>query len=364
MLDSGISRLLGQIYSDSGDSEGLARLLDEVIVRTGSGLGFLATADLSAERVLRTQLFGQVESRTVDAIAQFEAGEVRTDPTFAYLSAGPGRRYFDTSSAMTPEEHATHPHLLWNRHHMRASHWIVGHSQVVAGMGFGMSLHAGDPTSPHGAEQKQLFALLFEHFDRAARLSARPPDLHNPGQAIVLIDVTGQVSAMSDAAGAIVGGHDGLRMQGRQLMVDHAPAQRRLQRLIASALGAIATGAIGGALAIERPSGLRPFALIVDPLPAQAGLARFMSGALVRIVDPEMGAPVGAADRWRTLWGLTPAEARLAETMTANGCDLRDAGDRLGVTYATVRTQLAQIFAKTGTNGQPELMRLLARISG
>jgi DNA-binding CsgD family transcriptional regulator len=115
---------------------------------------------------------------------------------------------------------------------------------------------------------------------------------------------------------------------------------------------------------VARASGARPYAVLVDPLPDQAQLAAFARGALIRIVDPEAQPLPDAVARWRTLWGLTAAEARAASALVAHEFDLRAAAEASGITYATIRTQLAAIFAKTGTGGQPELMRLLTRVSG
>jgi DNA-binding CsgD family transcriptional regulator len=58
------------------------------------------------------------------------------------------------------------------------------------------------------------------------------------------------------------------------------------------------------------------------------------------------------------LFHLTPAEARLASFL-ANGVSVEDAAAQLGVTRNTVRTQLQAVFAKTRTNRQGDLIRLI-----
>ena len=52
---------------------------------------------------------------------------------------------------------------------------------------------------------------------------------------------------------------------------------------------------------------------------------------------------------------LTPAEARLALHLVA-GETLRSAEAKLGITYETARTHLKNIFNKTGTSRQAELV--------
>ena len=58
------------------------------------------------------------------------------------------------------------------------------------------------------------------------------------------------------------------------------------------------------------------------------------------------------------LFGLTYAETRLIGLLATN-MDLRDATASLGIALTTARTHLQHIFEKTGTNRQPELMKLV-----
>jgi DNA-binding CsgD family transcriptional regulator len=62
--------------------------------------------------------------------------------------------------------------------------------------------------------------------------------------------------------------------------------------------------------------------------------------------------------RLRAAFSLTEAEARLAAQLAA-GQDLRAAADKLGITYGTARTRLADIFQRTETRRQTELIKLL-----
>ena len=60
-------------------------------------------------------------------------------------------------------------------------------------------------------------------------------------------------------------------------------------------------------------------------------------------------------DLLRCHFGLTPAEARLALHLVA-GETLRSAAVKLSISYETARTQLKNIFSKTGTCRQAELV--------
>ena len=62
------------------------------------------------------------------------------------------------------------------------------------------------------------------------------------------------------------------------------------------------------------------------------------------------------------MFGLTAAEGELASAIAAGATPTELARERR-VSRATVRSQLARIFAKTRTHRQPELVALLARVS-
>ncbi len=60
----------------------------------------------------------------------------------------------------------------------------------------------------------------------------------------------------------------------------------------------------------------------------------------------------------RSTYGLTPAEARLAQQLV-NGDALTAIAEKLGLAHNTVRNQLKSIFSKTGTKRQAELVGLI-----
>ena len=82
----------------------------------------------------------------------------------------------------------------------------------------------------------------------------------------------------------------------------------------------------------------------------QADVALF----IIRADDEQ---PV-SADRLRMLFGLTPAETRLAEHL-ARGINLSEISERLGLSRETCRSQLRSIFVKTRTNRQGELVAVI-----
>lgn len=70
---------------------------------------------------------------------------------------------------------------------------------------------------------------------------------------------------------------------------------------------------------------------------------------------------VASAQQLMTLFGLTPAEARVVRAL-AHGDTLEQYASREEVKHATVRTQLQAAFAKTETTSQKDLVRLVVTL--
>jgi len=69
---------------------------------------------------------------------------------------------------------------------------------------------------------------------------------------------------------------------------------------------------------------------------------------------------VPSAEILRALYGLTPAESRLAVAL-ARGKELKEACDECSITYTAGRAHLRSIFTKAGVRRQAELVSLLLR---
>jgi DNA-binding CsgD family transcriptional regulator len=100
---------------------------------------------------------------------------------------------------------------------------------------------------------------------------------------------------------------------------------------------------------------------------AQKAYLKRMGGHLVeaisrfrRVRSPPDSAPLSL---WQAAFSLTRAEARVAAEVWA-GKTMSEAAKTLSVAPSTVRTQLAQVFAKTRTSKQSELVRALAAVAG
>jgi DNA-binding CsgD family transcriptional regulator len=62
------------------------------------------------------------------------------------------------------------------------------------------------------------------------------------------------------------------------------------------------------------------------------------------------------------LYGLTPAEARIAELLVG-GATPAQVATELGLRGSTVKTHLLRVYEKTGVHRQSDLIRLAASLS-
>ncbi|WP_270939450.1 helix-turn-helix transcriptional regulator, partial [Falsiroseomonas oryzae] len=85
-------------------------------------------------------------------------------------------------------------------------------------------------------------------------------------------------------------------------------------------------------------------------------------GAMLLVTDGARRPAPNAALLGR-MFGLTPAEARLAAALAA-GRSAADHAKARGVSVETVRSQLAAIRRKTGCRRQADLAVLLTRLPG
>ena len=162
----------------------------------------------------------------------------------------------------------------------------------------------------------------------------------------------------------------GFKNRKAERVLERSPSLREDDRgylsAIPRALSLQIRKAIQGACVHSRVAGLRiadasaPFWLGLIFTPLLTSRAGAPCNAAVWIVDTT--APGAGNERLLcTLFGLSPAEARLALGLVA-GHTLETYSRQAGVGIATVRSQLHSIFAKTDTRRQAALVALLSKL--
>ena len=81
--------------------------------------------------------------------------------------------------------------------------------------------------------------------------------------------------------------------------------------------------------------------------------------AIALVVDPDRKPDI-SAEAMASIFGCTAAEARLASALVA-GKRLEDIGEEFGVKQTTITFHLQNLFQKTHTHRQADLVALLIR---
>ncbi len=179
---------------------------------------------------------------------------------------------------------------------------------------------------------------------------------------VLILNESGGVLGANKGARRIVDSGDVLTIGEDGLAVDWGWRRLRFRDLLVGERGK------GGgrrnrvpevpAFTIARGGRLRPISVVVVPIgEGDGGRSGGSPAAIVYVGDPDQPAEIDPA-RLSQIYGLSRAEARVV-ALLATGQRLDEVAENLGVAYETVRKHLKQVFAKTGTDRQAELVRVL-----
>ncbi|MEO3430797.1 hypothetical protein AAFN88_18225 [Pelagibius sp. CAU 1746] len=241
------------------------------------------------------------------------------------------------------------------------------------GIVFNLSLLRSADVGPFRAEEVRRFGKLQTHLCRALRTAQRletltaesgttAAALDRLDQGVIFVSGRGRVLHCNVAAEMLLRRGSGLTLRGGRLTAVDPAARQGLARLLRQTQEP--AGGAPGSLVVPRSDGPRPLVLNAVALSVQA--SRFVADqASVMVLISNLSAPrrpdLGLLP---ALYGLTPAEARLAGALLAGG-GLRQAAATAGMTYETGRWYLKVLLQKTHTSRQSELVaRLLTDLGG
>lgn len=220
-----------------------------------------------------------------------------------------------------------------------------------------------------------LLQQLVPHIQRATRIGSamtqfkRQLDngtaaLDQMAVGIALFSSTGELVFLNRAATAIINEADALTVCQRLLLPVRTQDAVWFKRLVSRA-ARLAPPRSGGAMQIIRISGKRPLQLIVTPLPERGTAfvnSEFRATAIGLIAGHEQQF-TDVRTLLPHLFDLTAAETRVAIGLLT-GLSVKAIAEEAQTTVNTVRTQIAQLFAKTGTHRQAEVTTLLHTVCG
>jgi len=308
------------------------------------------------------------------------------DPTVQYLVAHPNQPIVHDGLVISESEKDKHPYYDWHNRNIDTRFRMVGQTRVKSAVQAGVALHRTRKAGRYEPKDIQRFGVLHGHLERALAIGFRIGSLgtmqqvttdwldQNPA-AVLFLDERKRIVFANRAARLFESEADGIRFAGDGITLLHKRDNEKLDSLLGQVIAQVsaAPGSTGSANASAgigddsnpsgmmralRPSGKRPYMIHVSPVSGRRPVMSFSRPAVcVVITDPERHAKL-PANRLQVAFGLTEAEARLA-ALLAEGDEVRTAAGKLGITYGTARTRLAEIFQKTETKRQGDLIRLL-----
>ena len=177
---------------------------------------------------------------------------------------------------------------------------------------------------------------------------------------VILLDERGAPIAINRIADRILAANDGLVLDRDGPAASNPKQTGELRRAL---VGAAKTGAsngedAGAVMRLARPSGRSPLEVVVTPIDGKSSsLFDHRAAAAIFVTESDVQVD-GTPERLRRIYGFTPVEAEVAARIAA-GRRLPAISEDLGVTIHTVRGHLKQLFVKTDTHRQPDLVRVL-----
>jgi DNA-binding CsgD family transcriptional regulator len=243
------------------------------------------------------------------------------------------------------------------------------------------SLYRGRDEPRFGEPEKNKLSLLVPHFSRALGVMLRLRDaefrvatslaaLDRIASGILLFSPGGAVTFANETARRIFEEGDSLKLSqtggAQHLAGRNAHVNARLNEALATALdrNLVEVPHFARSVAVPRSSQVIPYSVQFSALPPRNEFGEDSTAphAIAFITDCSAPQKTDAA-LLRQVFGLTPAEARAALALCEGG-SIEETVASLGVAASTLKTQLGNIYQKTGVDTRARLVKLVLALAG
>jgi DNA-binding CsgD family transcriptional regulator len=283
----------------------------------------------------------------------------------------PGQRNFQDSQHIEERDiDGNHGYASEQSDHDSIRYYLGGHIRTAGGTEGVLGLAFREDEGHAKSEHIKRLSVLLPHIRRAIEIGQQLGIWRNLADVnleimnrlthgVVLLDARQRVMSVNLCAERILGRPSPLCIREGVLFAHDHGVHRELQSLICQSVASSrASGSFnGGMITMRFHQGSTVIHVVVSPIQITNGTQEVCPpAAAVFLHDPT--AMQLDQQAMRQGFGLTIAESRLA-ALLIDGRSLQESSVELGVTLHTVRSQLKCIFAKTGVNGQTDLLRIL-----
>jgi DNA-binding CsgD family transcriptional regulator/PAS domain-containing protein len=365
-----ISGLISAIYDCVLDPELWKPTLTQLVEAFASQTGVLGLTDLHRATALASKMVG-MDPRWQEVLER-HGPEIHSFTAPAYPTQESLDEPFVVSRRLSPEYCATSAY-----YHQVLREWglvyviqlmLITTPTRLAGVGFGRGERHGVITD----REIRLARLMLPHLRRAVTITdvldanaiarGRFQDTFNLFRGgLVLVDPRGVILYANKTAEAMFASGTVVQSNRGILRVVSALAAAELRSAIALAAGnETELGKIGLSVRLTGDDAPKTMLAHVLPLAGSHLRSRLQAAAVAGVFIRETNFDIAPTlDNFARLYKLTGAELRVLQAIVDIG-GVPDVADALGVSESTVRTHLKELFEKTATHRQVELVKLLA----
>ena len=370
---SKFSETLGKLYDAAFDTNKWKPFLADLTEIFESDAAHLLAAEWNDEQVFLSVYHG-VSDTMLQAYSEFMFDE-ENDPRPAYVRLHPGKPFHWGMLPNVDEFLKSRVYLELFEPHGCHDQLLVGipvEKNLSPARHLGLGVWRDRSRGVYSEKDCDLLSEFVPHIRRVFELQRQFVSgqfVDNPAIdvlktlpiGVLLCDTGAHVHFANDIARRITGRGDGLTEEHGALWAGQTAVTELLRDHIHRAVEAFGSSdpELPATISIERSADQSPLLVMIgavskDASGLQSNLFR-QPLAVVYVSDPDIQQET-SEDLLQRLFGLTNAEAELLKRIVG-GSSLKLAAKRCSITEGTARSYLKQIFAKTNTTGQADLVR-------
>jgi DNA-binding CsgD family transcriptional regulator len=365
-----LGRLLENIYMTAADPDAWMPLLRDLVGATASRSARLLVMNAEADRVFSSRKLN-IDDAYHRRYTDYFVNKCPWRPELRRMA--PGRLYstYLHFSCRQPDFYRTEFFNDWARY-QNIHHGICGTVYRGCGQTVQLLIQRTRGQGHYTEEETAFVNQLVPHMQHAFLISAKMARIRSRSEAAALaaererlpfflLDRNRKVIHCSPDAERLVLAKGMLEIRKGRLEIADQLQNSRLNRLTRECLAAAVSREIknaGGHILVPRPQG-GGMRLLIRPMLPEIPLLVGEPDVYVAVYVSDPGAGIVIdADRLKTLYQLSDAEARVAAAMVAT-VDSAEMARSCAIGMNTLRTHLKAIFAKTQTQNRADLMKLL-----